>query len=468
MSLAEVTPARNDYTGDGSTKPFTYSFQISNKSHIKVLVDGVEQGLDTHYTVSGVGNATGTITFVTAPATDADITFLRKQPLAQPSEYTTEPFPPDRIERDFDKMAMMAQQLAEEIGRCFKLEEQSSITEPTFPDLEDAANQGKVLRVKADGTGFDTLAVQSTDFSNPLTTKGDLVQAGSGGTAERLAIGETNATPVVTDDGKLGYSVEDARTNTVRVAGILQATTTGTPASGIGVAQLYRAESGDEAPSNFGQIEFAASDVGAGSEDTFFQVLLRVAGAALTACYRFAATTAFKAIFTHSNSADRTYTLPNFDGTLATLDGTETYTNKTLTSPTITDATISDSTVSGATISGAAPATPVANKLYTDSIVKAWLLTSGGGAPSIADDINVSSITDNAQGDWTINWATAFATANYAVVATAVDDAGNAITVMEDTGTAKTASAVRVKIKNDANGADDPSGGISLVAIGAQ
>lgn len=43
----------------------------------------------------------------------------------------------------------------------------------------------------------------------------------------------------------------------------------------------------------------------------------------------------FRAIFTHANSADRTYTLPNYDGTLATLAGTETLTNKTLTTPTV-------------------------------------------------------------------------------------------------------------------------------------
>lgn len=38
----------------------------------------------------------------------------------------------------------------------------------------------------------------------------------------------------------------------------------------------------------------------------------------------------FKAIFTHSNTADRTYTLPDYDGTLATRAGTETFTNKTI------------------------------------------------------------------------------------------------------------------------------------------
>lgn len=47
----------------------------------------------------------------------------------------------------------------------------------------------------------------------------------------------------------------------------------------------------------------------------------------------------FKAIFTHANTVDRTYTLPNYDGTLATLAGTETLTSKTLTTPAIADLT---------------------------------------------------------------------------------------------------------------------------------
>jgi hypothetical protein len=50
--------------------------------------------------------------------------------------------------------------------------------------------------------------------------------------------------------------------------------------------------------------------------------LLRVAGAALTACYRWAATGAFNAIFTHANTADRTYTWPNRN---STVDGGSVY-----------------------------------------------------------------------------------------------------------------------------------------------
>lgn len=130
------------------------------------------------------------------------------------------------------------------------------------------------------------------------------------------------------NDGLL-IATQDARTATVDVALTVRSTTSGTPANGIGTGILLQAESADEAPSNFGQLECAASDKSAGSEDTYFQVLLRVAGAALTACYRFAATGAFNAIVTHANSADRTYTLQNASYTVIGKDTTDILTNKT-------------------------------------------------------------------------------------------------------------------------------------------
>ncbi len=51
--------------------------------------------------------------------------------------------------------------------------------------------------------------------------------------------------------------------------------------------------------------------------------------------------------------------------------------------------------------------------------IKAWVHFDGTGTPTINASLNVSSITDNNTGDYTINFTTAFANANYVVAGTA-------------------------------------------------
>ena len=52
------------------------------------------------------------------------------------------------------------------------------------------------------------------------------------------------------------------------------------------------------------------------------------------------------------------------------------------------------------------------------SPVKAWVNFNGTGTPAIRGSLNVASITDNGVGDYTINFTTALADANYAVLIT--------------------------------------------------
>jgi len=47
---------------------------------------------------------------------------------------------------------------------------------------------------------------------------------------------------------------------------------------------------------------------------------------------------------------------------------------------------------------------------------KAWVNFNGSGTVAIRESYNVSSITDNGTGDYTINFTTAMVNANYAVV----------------------------------------------------
>ncbi len=53
---------------------------------------------------------------------------------------------------------------------------------------------------------------------------------------------------------------------------------------------------------------------------------------------------------------------------------------------------------------------------------RAWLNFNGTGTPAINADFNVTSITDNGTGDYTINFESALSDANYSVLAGAVTD----------------------------------------------
>ena len=83
------------------------------------------------------------------------------------------------------------------------------------------------------------------------------------------------------------------------------------------------------------------------------------------------------------------------------------------TSPTLTSATLTTPTINSAqvpTISGTAP-------LY---MCRAWVNFNGTGTVAIRAEGNVSSITDNGTGDYTVNFTTAMPDANYAALASGV------------------------------------------------
>jgi len=100
--------------------------------------------------------------------------------------------------------------------------------------------------------------------------------------------------------------------------------------------------------------------------------------------------------FTRTLTGVTNVTLPT-TGTLATIAGIETFTNKTLTTPNIDSASVP-------TVSGTAP-------LY---FARAWVNFNGTGTVAINASGNVSSITDNGVGDYTVNFTTAMPDANYA------------------------------------------------------
>lgn len=100
------------YTGNGATTAFVTTFSFLQSSDLVVTVAGAAKTLGTDFTVSGAGNATGTVTFTTAPANLAAVVITRTVDYLQKTSLkASRTFDPASIEKAIDKLAMGEQQL---------------------------------------------------------------------------------------------------------------------------------------------------------------------------------------------------------------------------------------------------------------------------------------------------------------------------------------------------------------------
>ena len=75
---------------------------------------------------------------------------------------------------------------------------------------------------------------------------------------------------------------------------------------------------------------------------------------------------------------------------------------------------------------------------------RAWVNFNGTGTVAIRASGNVSSITDNGVGDYTVNFTNAMPDVNYSVAVSGAAGSGNNFAAYESTSTTRTASLVRV------------------------
>lgn len=135
-----------------------------------------------------------------------------------------------------------------------------------------------------------------------------------------------------------------------------------------------------------------------------------------------AAGTATFTVASPATSTNRTLTLPDATTTLVGTDTTQTLTNKTI------DASQLTGNIPVAQITGNIPAEQITTALNASGSApiyacRAWVNFNGSGTVAIRASGNVSSISDNGVGVYTVNFATAMPDANYAVTATAGSDA---------------------------------------------
>ena len=123
----------------------------------------------------------------------------------------------------------------------------------------------------------------------------------------------------------------------------------------------------------------------------------------------------------------------------------------------IASTTVTMSANAGATLSSDPVAFYIANKSLSPGLVAgqlccAWVNFNGTGTVAIRASFNVSSITDNGTGDYTVNFTTALADANYAVTGTAGGGGTNPNNYLTgpSTATAMSTTQFRFQVRNDA------------------
>ena len=96
---------------------------------------------------------------------------------------------------------------------------------------------------------------------------------------------------------------------------------------------------------------------------------------------------------------------------------------------------------------------------------RAWVNFNGTGTVAIRASGNVSSITDNGTGDYTVNFTTAMPDANYCMSASANSGASNVAIVnqlgttgFDEVGANRTTTSIRLIVRSDAGTALDSAG----------
>ena len=148
MTVSSST-SKVSFSGNGSLTTFAYSFKIFDQDDLTVILraaDGTEtvQTITTHYTVTGVGSASGgNVVFGSAPASGVTVVILREQPLTQGLDLVAnDPFPAESLEEALDKLVFMTQKHEEELGRAIKASRTNTLTGSEFTiSATDRANK---------------------------------------------------------------------------------------------------------------------------------------------------------------------------------------------------------------------------------------------------------------------------------------------------------------------------------------
>ena len=196
------TSNKKTYTGNGSTTEFAYDFKILDSSHLKVITRLIASPYTeltktetTHYSVSGVGSASGgTVTFVSAPADTLQVILLRETPQTQLTDWIeNDPASSQNFEDAVDKAMMSIQDMQETLGRTLKVSK--TVTDLTTPEFSEpaSARADKLLAFDTDGDELTVTTGRVSSVSISTSTVGVTNGASGSGTGSASFTSSTGA-----------------------------------------------------------------------------------------------------------------------------------------------------------------------------------------------------------------------------------------------------------------------------------
>lgn len=443
MSVSNVTSAVIRI-GDGVTVAFAFDIEAIDAASIKVgYIEGitvVNADPLTYSVAMNVGLTGGTVTFLAAPVTGKKIYIFRQTDKTQVvSVSRQQSYNPSVVERVWDKLTLISQELKRDVDRAVK----------TGPDADPDQLITAIETARQEAAASATAAAGSAQLANDWAQKAENVPVVAGqfsalhhaakalASATAAAASETAAaaSAASADFKNFGYGITGnapliANLDTAGLAsGIYRfdGTTLGTFPAGVvaadtGIVIIDRMDADDERMTLF----HATSEV--------MHSRRRVAGALQSWVVRgsgLASQALAEAGADNASFMSSLRTKQQIDFRLATLAEAQTGTDNT---KLLTPLRLRDALQA----SGSAPV----------FAARAWVNFNGTGTVAIRASGNVSSITDNGTGDYTVNFVTAMPDADYAVVGLGQEsvsgDAGAARLHIRRVANALQSSGVRV------------------------
>ncbi|MBK3800466.1 hypothetical protein GAY33_14690 [Azospirillum brasilense] len=173
---------RRVYTVGGTPQAiFTVPFPFFAAADVRVIISAggvdTELGLGASYGVTGTGETGGTVALFSAVA-NCTVTILRRMEIARTTSYPVAgTLRIEALNREAERVIMIAQQLAEQIGRSIKLPPSDDVSDMTLPPAQ--ARAGRLLGFDASGNLTATTTKTSIDDmpTTIVTARNDAVAA---------------------------------------------------------------------------------------------------------------------------------------------------------------------------------------------------------------------------------------------------------------------------------------------------